>query len=336
METIKLTQPKIKKSFTKAPKLPAHLEQVSAIKTFCFISTSIFLFVVPALAAFFLWQQPIKFFIKLTVMLFLLFFSQQGLHLLGWVGHEGFHLNLHRNKYISAYMGIFFASIIFSFMQIGASISHWNHHAFTNQKQDPDIEIFTRFKNFWSRIFFARLYANRIYLKNTLTMALGKKMNYPIFLPFSKKHVRILALTNLSLSIFWMSIYIYICITYPVMGIICIIIPHLLSILYSSIRSYIEHADTGIELFENTRTRSNIFFTLFYFGNNYHLEHHLYPHVPCYHLPEVHEYLKMKQYFNNNEVHIVTGVLAAYRYATKKHQYPLGFESKQIYKSDFN
>ncbi len=315
-------------SLRKAPKLPSHLEEVSIAKTVCFIGTSLLLFVLPALTAYWVWITPVQLFIKLPIMLGLLFFSQQGLHLLGWVGHEGFHLNLSRNKFVSAYMGIFFSSIIFSFMQIGASISHWNHHAFTNQKEDPDIEIFTKFRNFWSRILLARLYANRIYLKNTIAMALGRKLNYKIVLPFNKAQVRIMAITNLFLSSVWISFYIYILFKFPVLGIVCIVIPHVLSIFYSSIRSYIEHADTGMELFENTRTRNNPFFTFFYFGNNYHLEHHLYPQIPCYHLPAVHDYLKEQGYFDNKSVHIVTGILDAYNYATSKYQYPLGTDHK--------
>jgi fatty acid desaturase len=215
--------------------------------------------------------------------------------------------------------------MIFSFMQIGVSLSHWNHHAFTNQKNDPDVQIFSRFKNLWSRMFLIRTYANRIYIRNTLRMALGKKLDYPVALPFTEQEIKHLAIFNLALSLLWTIAYLVLIIYNPAMGIICIIIPHILTVLYSSIRSYLEHADTGNELFDNSRTRKNIFFTIFYFGNNYHLEHHLYPRVPCYNLPAVHCFLSENGYFKRNNTHIVGGIMEAYKFATGKYQYPTGY-----------
>ncbi len=304
------------------PKIPKKLRQISNWKTSLFITTALLFFICGGISAFYLWNSNLNNYAKISLMAVLLFFAQQGLHLLGWVGHEGFHLCLHKNKKNSAYLGLFFSSMVFSFQQIGSAISHWTHHAHTNNAKDPDVQIFNKYTSFFSRMLFARLHANRIYLKNTIALARNKSLNYDVILPFDPIEIQKMAITNLSLSGFWMITYVIITAQHFIFGLICIIIPHILTILYSSIRTYLEHADTGKEIFDNSRTRNNPFFTFFYFGNNFHLEHHLYPTVPCYNLPKVHQFLKQQHYFEENNTHIVSGVLEAYKYSTKKHQYP--------------
>ncbi len=312
------------KKYFKRPKLPSELEQISYLKSALFVLCSLLLYVVPGYLAYQTWVSLMPVYIKIPVMCILLVLAQQGLHLIAWVGHEGFHSNLHRNKYISAYIGIALTSLIISLMQLGISISHWNHHAFTNQKNDPDVQIFSRFKTVWSRMFLIRPYANKIYFRNTILMALGKDLPYRKALPFTKSELQKMAVINLICSFMCTSAYVFITVINPAAGVICIIIPHILSIMYTSLRPYLEHADTGIETLTNSRTRSNLFFTLFYFGNNYHLEHHLYPRVPCYNLPALHRYLQKNGYYNHPDLHIVEGVLEAYSYASGNHCYPEG------------
>lgn len=314
------------------PKLPMDLYEKSVPLALVFIFYSVFMFVVPAVVALYVWRADLSMLLKVPLMGLLFFLSQQGLHLFGWVGHEGFHLSMFKNKFTNAYAGIAVSSLVFSFMQIGASISHWNHHRYTNQELDPDVEIFTRFKSLWSRLLLGRLTANRIYMKNALKMLRGEELPYDYKLPFNNNELKKLAAFNLLSSAFWMITYISITILNPEAGIICIVFPHIFLILYSGIRSYLEHAGTGEGMLSDTRSRISPFFTFFYFGNNYHLEHHLYPMVPCYRLPAIHRYLRKSGFFNGAEVHIETGVLNAYKFATGKYSYPNG----RIKKSDFD
>lgn len=93
------------------------------------------------------------------------------------------------------------------------------------------------------------------------------------------------------------------------MGLVAIAIPHLLGLLYTGLRPYAEHGGTGPGLFLDARTRTSPFFSVLYFFNNYHLEYHLYPWVPCYRLPAVHRYLKGYGYFRDPHVHIEPSVL---------------------------
>jgi len=304
------------------PPLPRELYQPSAWGAAAFIGYAVGMFVIPA----YLIRQAASLDAPLAarglVILPLLVLAQQGIHLLGWVGHEGFHLSLHRNKYVSAFLGIFFSSMIVSFFQIGASISHWNHHRYTNQAADPDCEIFTRFKTFWSRLLFGRVTANRIYMRNTVKMALGRPLPYPYKLPFPPAMVPVFAWTNIFCSASWLSVYGIIAFSDPLAGLLSIALPHMVGTCYTGLRSYVEHAGTGLGTFHDSRTRTSAFFTFFYFWNNYHLEHHLYPAVPCYRLVAVHRYLKERGYYERAGSPIESTVLGAYAHVTSRSAYP--------------
>lgn len=306
------------------PKLPKKLTERSTGFAVLFIVYAIGIYFIPALLAYKVWNANVDTYIKIILMLPLFFVSQQGLHLYGWIGHEGFHLSLSKNKYVSAYVGVIISSMVFSFMQIGASISHWNHHRYTNQEKDPDVEIFTKFKNLFSRLLFGRITANRIYLKNALKMAAGKDLPYDYKMPFTKNEIKTFARVNLLTSLLFTLVYLSVLRINPTAGVIFIVIPHIFLTFYSGIRSYLEHAGTGHGLLSDTRSRTASFFTWFYFGNNYHLEHHLYPMVPCYRLPGVHNYLMNIGFFDKGEVHIEKQIFKAYSFATGKYTYPEG------------
>jgi beta-carotene hydroxylase len=248
--------------------------------------------------------------------------SQQGLHLLGWVGHEGFHFNLHDNRHVSALLGIVCSSMVAAFMQIGAAVSHWNHHRFTNQERDPDIALFAKYKTLWERVLFARMAANRQYVRNAFRMACGRPVGYATRLPFKELEVRLFAWLNILLSALWVGIYGWIIYHAPVAGASAIVVPHVFGNWYTGLRSYLEHAGTGTGLFRDSRTRISPFFSAAYFFNNYHLEHHLYPFIPCYRLPQVHRYLRDRGYYAAANAPVQRGIVRNYAFATGRFQYP--------------
>lgn len=309
---------------TEKPRLPPGLYRRSRLGASVFISYSVALFVVPATLSRFIAGTDLPVTVRLIAALPLLLLAQQGLHLLGWVGHEGFHLSLARNRYVSAGLGIFFSSMIINFMEIGWAATHWNHHRYTNQPSDPDCELYARYQSFWSRLLFARLASNRVNLANTLRMVLGKPLAYTYSLPFPPGAIRALAGFNIVCSLLWLSVYATIAFFDPLTGLVAIAIPHALGLLYTGLRPYVEHAGTGPGLFLDARTRTSPFFSILYFFNNYHLEHHLYPWVPYYRLPAVHLFLKKHGYFHDQKVHIEPGVLAAYAHTTARSRYPCG------------
>lgn len=309
---------------TETPRLPPELYRRPRFGAAVFISYSVALFVLPAALARFVAGTDLPLAVRVFAALPLLLLAQQGLHLLGWVGHEGFHLSLTRNRYLSAGLGIFFSSMIINFMEVGWAAGHWNHHRYTNQPPDPDCELFTRYQSFWRRLLFARLASNRVNLANTLRMLSGKPLGYAYSLPFPPGTLRALAGFNIACSLFWLSIYAAIAVFDPLTGLVAIVTPHLLSLLYTGLRPYVEHAGTGVGQFVDARTRTSPFFSVLYFFNNYHLEHHLYPWVPCYRLPAVHRYLKVHGHFDDKRAPVEGGVIAAYAHATAGSAYPAG------------
>lgn len=161
----------MEKKNIKRPTLPKELYKPSFWGSLAFVTYSLGMFIVPALLARFVVTSSLPILARVIIAIPLLLAASQGLHLLGWVGHEGLHFSLHRNKFVSSFAGIFFSSLIVGFFEIGAAVSHWTHHRYTNHPQDPDCKIFIKYKSFWSRLFLARMSANRTYLINTFKMA---------------------------------------------------------------------------------------------------------------------------------------------------------------------
>ena len=307
------------------PELPERCTVRSQWLAALFIAYSLFIYAGPGLAAWCVWQSHWALWAKLPLMALLLILAQQGLHLLAIVGHEGFHFNLHSDNLVSCRLGIFFSSIVATFLQIGASISHWNHHLHTNREQDPDIQIFRRFNTLLARLAFARTYSNIIYRRNAIAIVRGEPLPYATFLPFPSETVRGLAWLNIACSGLWLAFYAGVLILRPALGFIAIVLPHVLASFYTGIRSYLEHADTTADEFVNARTRTPFLLTVLYFANNYHLEHHLYPWVPCYRLPAVHAYLKSRGYYARAGARIDTTLRAAYKHAGGRYLYPRPF-----------
>src|SRR5262249_35278451 len=162
------------------------------------------------------------------------------------------------------------------------AISHWNHHRFTNQEGDPDIWLLTKYRTLWQRMLFARLAANRQYFRNAVRMAFRQPVTYATRLPFNDKEVQMFAMFNIAAAAFWLSVYAWIIYHAPIAGTLAVIVPHCFVSCSTGLRPYLEHADTRTGLFQDTRTYLSRFFSIAFFFNNYHLEHHLYPYVPCY------------------------------------------------------
>src|SRR5262245_32322982 len=146
------------------PRLPPELYEPSLLRSGAFVLTGVGAFVGCGLLASYVAGLGAPGWVRLLLVLPLLLGAQQGAHLLGWIGHEGIHLSLHRNRYVSLVVGCF-VSAMSLFLAMGYGISHWNHHRFTNQASDPDVAIYPRLTTFWSRFFLARALAQRGYTR---------------------------------------------------------------------------------------------------------------------------------------------------------------------------
>jgi beta-carotene hydroxylase len=259
--------------------------------------------------------------VKAPALIISLLLASNGFHLLGWFAHDGVHLSLAKNKYVSIILGTLIGGIA-GFPTIGYGITHWTHHRFTNQESDPDTRIYSKYTTFWKRFFLSRYVANRGYFKNTFSLIFNRSLGRHYQMPFKYGEVRLFAAASMVFIAVWFSLYAYIATVNLRYAVIAILIPYVLTIPITGLRIYIEHTGTGAGIFRDTRTYSSPLYTALLFGNNFHLEHHIYPRVPAYNLPKVHKFLLDGGYLKKWGCFVVPGVLEPLKYATGAYQYP--------------
>jgi beta-carotene hydroxylase len=311
-------------SAPRRPAIPRGWYEPSTTGSAAFVLYAVTLFLVPAYLSVQVVHAQASAWLKLAALVPLLILSQQGLHLCGWVGHEGLHFTLHRNRYVSAVVGIFVSSFTPAFMAVGAAFSHWQHHRYTNLPNDPHCVMFPQYRTALARLLWARPFANRRFVRETLKVALGRPLEYPIYFPFGATGVRRLALLNVATQVVVMSGYLAFTLHDPAGALVAVWAPLLLAIMHSGLRIYVEHAGTTVGKYGDARTYSHPVLTALYFGNNYHLEHHLYPGVPCYRLPRIHRFLGSRGLLAHAGA-VVDGRLFTYWHAVgKEYGYPTG------------
>jgi fatty acid desaturase len=229
---------------------------------------------------------------KVIAMLPLTTFSAVGLYVLAALGHESLHGNLCRNAKLSFSIGLFFSSSVISYFDMGFAVRHWDHHRYTNTKKDPDLIPTAHLSTWWQRLLLSRLIFNIVYLKNTFFLATGK-LDYikDHQTPYTPGELVYFARMNFLFAGFWLGLYTIIFILDWRAALFGIVLPSLVLALMAGCQSYLDHAGLGDEQFRNAYSRTSPLMTLIYFGSNYHLEHHLYPRVPCYRLHKVHRAL---------------------------------------------
>lgn len=259
--------------------------------------------------------------LKIPVVAIMALLANNGIHLLGWLAHDGIHLSIVRNRIANVLLGGFAGSVLF-FPAVGLGIEHWPHHRFTNEKGDPDTILQAKSQTFWRRFFLARIMANRQYLKNAVAVLFKKPMHSTYRMPFSDKELSLLAAAGFGFMALWLTFYTAVGIHNLQYLLYAFVLPYLLLVPVTGLRIYIEHAGTKPGEFKDARSYTSLFYTILLFGNNYHLEHHLYPKVPGYKLPKVHKKLAAEGYYDRFESPIVRGVIAPLRYTTKRYAYP--------------
>ena len=141
-------------------------------------------------------------------------------------------------------------------------------------------------------------------------------------IPLPKNVLRLFAFLSVVFISFWLVVYCAIAVFNWQYALLAFGIPYLLSVPITGLRIYIEHTGTTGGIFCDTRTYSSLFYTCLLFGNNFHLEHHIYPRVPAYKLMRVHRFLRDQGYFEQWQSHVVPGLIKPLKYATGAYQYP--------------
>src|SRR5580700_1990231 len=85
----------------------------------------------------------------------------QGMHLLAFVGHDGSHGSLHRNRIVSQLIAICATSLLAIHYEVGFAISHAEHHRWVNTERDPDAVGMGRFRAYLARTTLPRSAAAR-------------------------------------------------------------------------------------------------------------------------------------------------------------------------------
>jgi fatty acid desaturase len=308
------------------PRLPPEFYRKSLLGASGLIGFMLTLFVVPAVLNYHLLvHSPWPMWLRIGLSLPLFVLAGQAVHLMGWVAHDGFHFTFHENRYVSAMLALFFSSMTIFFFESGMAMDHWSHHRFANTEKDPDLRLLCHYKTFWRRFFKQRNRANAHYFMRAVRLALGRPLPPELLnikLPFSLRSFRILARLNIAFVLGWLALYIYLETLLPGFLLICVIAPLLIGGWLSGLRSFTEHAHTAEGDLFNTRSRTHWLFTLFEYGGNYHLEHHLYPSVPQWRLPKLHRWLVAQGYYDRlPDPSIIDGSLAVYRYALGRYEY---------------
>ena len=300
--------------------LPRSLYEPSLAHVTLLIACGVGLFLGAGLTAAWVTTLELSLWLRLPALVPLLCVSAHGVQLLEWIGHEGIHLLLHRNRYLSVVIGSFFAAMT-GFSAVGYGVAHWNHHRFTNQASDPDAQIYSRFRTFWSRLSYARAAVGRAHLANMLRLALGKPLDLGYAMPFTRGWQRGFAWMNLAFLALWLATYVILGVSHGPLVLCAIVVPVVLGMQLSSLRAYVEHAGTGLGAFRDTRSYVARPYAWLLFGNNYHLEHHLYPGIPCYRLAEVHRLLEASGCFARFDSPIEAGLRAPFAHMTSVSQY---------------
>lgn len=312
------------------PKLPPEFHRVNPFGVALYLVHALAFFAVPVYFADFVVHMDAPLALRIPVSIALGLIAGHGLHLLTFVGHEGLHTNLHRNKYVSATLALLFCTPVPFFFIVGYSVTHWKHHRFAGQKSDPDAQIFSKYRNFFSRFFLGRSRGVRIYVKNAVLLAFGLKVPEGTKLPFTERELRWLARFNIALGACAVAFYARLIMKDPILGAVVVGIPYLSLYVLTCLRAYIEHSGTTPGQFLDSRSYTSPLFTALFYGGNFHLEHHLYPAVPSYRLPALHAYLASLGMFGKTGANVETSFFGAFRFTTSKYQYPFTKDKQDI------
>ncbi|MEO0336466.1 MAG: fatty acid desaturase [Pseudomonadota bacterium] len=213
------------------------------------------------------------------------------LHNIGLLGHEGMHFTLAKDRYQSGLLGTLLSTMVPLHFNVGFALTHALHHWHTNTENDPDLAIFSNFRNLVSRFFLARSKASRAYLKDTVLLAAGK-MPHRNQVGLPDESLKKLARWNLAGSVMFLVAYGVGIALSPGVFAVSFLSIYLLAVGVSGLRPYMEHAGTDTGQFSNSRSFANGLLTYVFGTINLHLAHHLHPQVPAYNLPRLYDWLK--------------------------------------------
>ncbi len=301
--------------------LPKELHQGSSLKGTIGCLYAMAAWLVPTFIIGYLWSGvEIPLIAKVIISLAMGVVGGYGILLTGFMGHDGTHFSLHPNKVLSSMLGIIVTASVPFYLLMGFTISHWNHHKFTNTVKDPDSELFSKFKTLFSRALLARPYSFIVFAETTFRLAFDIPLSQPYTFPLEKKTIRNLARFNIATNIVTMALLVWVLVAFPIYG-YSVLLVYAFGSVISGLNPYVEHDGTDLGRGHDTRTSSGPWLDFFLMGNNYHLEHHLYPTIPFYNLKKAYQHLEKEGYYKVDR-HQTRGAWKTYLFTASKYPYP--------------
>lgn len=304
------------------PHIPSELHRLDSFRAFLAVARALGMFLIPSLLAGVFVTQDWPAAVRVACAAPFILLSGHGLHMMAVSGHEGIHFNFHRNKRWSALLAILISALVPTYTVIGYGATHWRHHRFTNRTLDPDTHIYSSLKTFWSRVIWSRSRGTRRYFRDTILLALGRLSVAEGRMPLPDTTLTWLARVNIAVVTVWMAFYVWFTLRYLLLGVVGIWLPAAFAYYFSGLRAYVEHAGTTVGPFHDTRSYTHWVYTLLFIGNNFHMEHHLYPGVPCYKLGALHCFLRQQGVLAQAGADVEDTFWGIYRYMTARYQYP--------------
>jgi fatty acid desaturase len=193
--------------------------------------------------------------------------------------HEGMHSVLFRNKYANYFGATLFAIPLF-FSYTAFRVLHLRHHRFLGERLDPD-----EYK-FYARSPFALWVLH--YLRITIAPYL-----YIILIPILAMRYATMKERSLIVTEYFLLACFYIFIFHQISLLVLLmiwIIPACFTAYLIGLWGLTQHAltDAGDPLLASRSVLAHPIVAFCFINQNYHLEHHLFPEVPSYHLKDLH------------------------------------------------
>jgi fatty acid desaturase len=235
-------------------------------------------------------------------------------HALAILMHDGAHFRIFRNKLLNDWVSDLFLAWPILITTARYRSNHWEHHKYTNTEKDPDClrKLFQMKRSDWefptTRSLLFQMLLKDLTAISTFTMIKtlfsvsvknsGLKESHSLVPGWARIVFYISIICTAVVFGFWKALLLF------------WFVPYLTTFnLFLHIRSIAEHFATENDNPLNiTRTTITPWWEKLFFPKNmnYHLEHHLYPSVPFYRLPELHRLLLEQEVFRK-QAHITRG-----------------------------
>ncbi len=217
---------------------------------------------------------------------------------MGTLMHEALHGNLFRSPRFDRWVG-FLLAIPTLFSASAYRVAHLNHHRYTRTERDQDEFSFACS----SRRQYVAIFYMSFLIGSLLYMILVPWKAYAMASRTNRRRILteyFLMFLAYAAAAAWVTIS-----GHPEWLLWYWLVPFLIAVLLANVRALAEHMGTAGTGDAITRTRtvtSNRVVSFLMLNLNYHLEHHLFPAVPWYNLPRIHELLKPLYEFRGAEV----------------------------------